>query len=239
MADFIIPNNEATALIKAVNLQPVQVLDYRANVVPLVGAGAKLPFQEKPNPYQGKLDSKYTADEVIATSSLGTPILTDLTIKGVKYTDYNGRIVELKNDRYRSGAKESNGASNSGGFYMTFETVLITATKPKRIIKTEIQGRDGTVKEYIGASDTELDINIIITGKNRQYPREEVNRFVRWLDAPVTKEVTAWWLDNIGVSNIVIDDYSMPQVAGGYSYQIFQIKASSDTPAELKITQTL
>jgi hypothetical protein len=121
---------------------------------------------------------------------------------------------------------------------MQFDTVLITATQPINIVKTEIQGRPGTVKEYIGAGDMQLNIDIIIQGANGVYPREEVNRFKRWLDAPVSKKIVAWWLDNIGVSDIVVESYTVPQMKGGYSYQIFNISAISDAPVELKITSS-
>lgn len=187
------------------------------------------------------LNLKQPKDTPLGVGSLGTPVYTDLTLMGCSYTDnITGETVTLENDRYRSGSPRANIAGNNNGigsaFYQNLETVLITVSKPKRVITTEIQGRDGTVKEYIGAADAQITINGIITGNNGVYPRDEVNRLVKWLDAPVSKNITAWWLGNLGIDRIVVQGYSIPQVQGGYSYQIFSIDAISDLPVELKIT---
>ena len=191
------------------------------------------------NPYLGKMDLSYTKDEPVGVSSLGTPVYSDLTLLGVEYTDnLTGKTVTLENDRYRSATNLPVAGNNSGigtAFYMNIETVLITVNRAARVIKTPIQGRDGTVKEYIGLDDANLTINGIITGRNGVYPFEEVARLRRWLEAPVSKGIVARWLGNLNIDNIVVEDYSIPQVEGGYSYQMFTINAISDLPVELKI----
>lgn len=176
----------------------------------------------KKNPYDGKTPTPQVKDESIGTSSLGTPIYTDLTLKGgFSYTDnLSGKTIEIKDDIH-------------------LETVLMTIDIPYRVVKTEIQGRNGTVKEYIGASDAQITINGIITGTNGVYPRVAVNALKAWLDAPVAKSVTSWWLQNLGISMIVNEGATIPQVEGGYSYQMFTINAVSDAPVELRITQQL
>jgi hypothetical protein len=93
------------------------------------------------------------------------------------------------------------------------------------------------VKEYIGKDDAKITVNGMILGQNGVYPRGVVNSVKAWLDAPVSKGITAWWLDNLGISNIVIEGYQFPQSEGGYSYQMFSFSALSDNPVELKITQ--
>jgi len=174
------------------------------------------------NPYEGKpeLQVKNVPDLPIGTSSLGTPIYSNLILKPVPiYTDFTGKTI------YPSGQD------------IVLNTCIITIDQPIRIVKTEIQGRDGTVKEYIGKDDAKITINGIITGSNGIYPKLDVYFLKTWLDAPVSKQITAWWLDNLGISQIVIDSYSFPQVEGGYSYQMFSISAISDNPVELKISQ--
>lgn len=200
----------------------------------------------KNNPYDGKqgFELSYEKDEALGLSSLGTPIYTDLVLLGAKYTDsLTQRVVDLPNDRYRTGDANTpaNGLGNGigAGFYMNLETVLITVTQPIRVIRTEIQGRNNTVKEYIGKDDATITINGIITGKNGVYPRDEVNRLVRWLDAPISKSVVAWWLGNLGIDNLVVTNYTIPQTQGGYSYQMFTIDCVSDAPVELKTIQPL
>lgn len=232
MSDFIIPPFRI--------ISPNRDAALRA-VVQSVGLGGVQILNGKQNPYSGSNDllPTYTKDDPIATSILGTPIYTDLTLFGVNYTDYNGNFIELRNDRTRNNKTSSvdNGRNNrKSAFYQNLDTVLITVTQPIRVIKTEIQGRDGTVKEYIGKDDATITVNGIITGKNGVYPRDEVYRLTAWLSAPVTKSILAWWLGNLGIENVVITEFTIPQNAGEYSQQAFSFTAISDTPAELRVT---
>lgn len=194
----------------------------------------------KVNPYEGRAElvNTYTKDEPLGLSTLGTPIYTDLSLLGCTYTDnVTNRVVTLPNDRVRANPTGQNNLSPTSGsaYYMNLESIIIQVNQSIRVIKTEIQGRNGTIKEYIGADDMQISVNGIITGKNGVYPKNEVIRLKEWLDAPVAKGVTAWWLNNLGVNNIVIESYSIPQTRGGYSYQVFSFNAVSDTPVELRI----
>lgn len=221
MAEFIIPpkNSDVAKVAKFANLQNVRIINGNNQFL----NGSVVTSQK---------------DSAIGISSLGTPIYTDLTLLGCEYSDnLTGEKKTLPNDRFRSGAKSAiTNTPQKGGFYMNIETVLISVQQSIRVVKTEIQGRNGTVKEYIGADDSHITINGVLTSKNGVYPREEVARLKAWLDAPVAKGIVAWWLDNLGISDIVITDYSIPQTEGYYSQQFFSISAISDLPVELRIT---
>ncbi|KAA2242800.1 hypothetical protein F0L74_09740 [Chitinophaga agrisoli] len=116
------------------------------------------------------------------------------------------------------------------------QTVLVTVAQSKKIIVTDIQGRDGTVKEYIGMGDYEVTINGIITGSNQHYPIDETHALKQMLDAPVPLVAVSWYLQNLDVYNLVVRDYAFAQEPGGYSRQLFTINCLSDTPIELLIT---
>jgi len=119
---------------------------------------------------------------------------------------------------------------------LTYDAVLLTVSQAKKIIRTEIQGRDGTVKEYIGMDDYQIQINGIISGKNGHYPIDEVAFLKQILDAPIPIPVASTYLNNLGINSIVIDSYELAQEAGGYSYQTFSISAISDVPQELRLS---
>ena len=167
------------------------------------------------NDYSGKI---FTAikDPALYTSLLGTPVVCDLTFNSVTYTDNAG------NQRTTPP--------------LTFVTVLLDVSQAKKIITTEIQGRDGTVKEYIGMDDYNISINGIITGTNGSYPQNEVNNLKRMLDAPVAIPVVSTYLTALGIYNVVVKEFSFDQEAGGYSKQNFSITALSDFPIELILT---
>ena len=166
------------------------------------------------NPYN-KLPS-VEQDAVLYQSLLGTPVYADVTLMGGTYTDnITGKTINFPE--------------------LKFDSVIMTVDFASKIVKTEIQGRNGTVKEYIGEDDAKITIQGIIVGSNGVYPAYEVGLLNEWRRAPVAKGITSRFLQNLGIDNVVVEDCSFPQVAGGYSYQTFTINAISDLPVELKI----
>jgi hypothetical protein len=156
-------------------------------------------------------------DAPIRTSALGTPVFADVTLKGGSYIDN----ITLKEVTFPD---------------IQFDAVLMTVDFTSRIVKTEIQGRNGTVKEYIGQDDAKVSIQGVICGYNGHYPALEISQLNDWCLAPITKGAVSTFLQNLGIQSLVVEDYSFPQAAGGYSYQTFSINCISDIPVELKIT---
>lgn len=168
----------------------------------------------RPNPYDK--NSQITAspkDRQLYMSSLGTPVFTDLTFESVRYDA--GRRISPK---------------------ITLVTVLMQVSQPKTVTTTALQGRNSTVKEYIGMGDYEITINGIITGTNGRYPREAVHDFKQMLNAPLAIPVVSWYLQNLDIHYLVIKDYSFDQEPGGISQQNFSMTCLSDNPTDLLIT---
>jgi hypothetical protein len=163
------------------------------------------------------IDQTTNIDPVLYQSPLGTPVYCN---------------IEFLTDSYETNVK--------GQFRDTprlvYEAVLITVSQAKKIIRTEIQGRNGTVKEYIGQDDYQVQINGIITGPNGHYPVDEVAFLKQMLDAPIPIPVVSTYLNNLGINLLVVDSYELAQEAGGYSYQTFSISCLSDIPQELRLT---
>lgn len=168
-----------------------------------------------PNDYKGKINQTTQQDKELYKSSLGTPVFTDLTFEEVRYELGDGSIRRVPN--------------------IILQTILITVSQSKNIIVTQIQGRNGTVKEYIGMGDYEVTINGIIAGPNGHYPIDEVHALKQMLDAPVAIPVTSWYLQNLDIYSLVVKDYAFDQEPGGYSKQNFTINCISDLPVELLI----
>lgn len=156
-------------------------------------------------------------DPELYKSLLGTPVYTN---------------IEFLSDRYETNTK--------GKFIDTlklrFDAVLLTVTQAKNIVKTKIQGRDGTTKEYIGMDDYQIQINGIITGPNGRFPSDDVSNLKQILDAPIPIPVASSYLNSLGINSIVVEQYELGQEAGGYSYQTFSVTCSSDVPQELRLT---
>lgn len=169
------------------------------------------------NPYFDAIDPLSQRDAALNTpSQLGTPIWDRVTFKAVNYT--------LPDGTERTSPE------------MTFEAILISVSFPRNIVKTEIVGRNGTIKEYIGEGDAQITFRGIITGANGHYPLEEVGVLMDIIKAPIAIPVVCKYLQNLDIDTIVFEDRSLEQEEGGYSYQTFSLNAISDTPIEVKTT---
>lgn len=155
-------------------------------------------------------------DAKIGTSPLGTPIQSNIIFQAGEYVDDNDETQTWDE--------------------LTYAAALITVTQTKKIVKTEIAGKNGTVKEYIGLDDYVVQVQGIITGANGVHPKDEVAALKRMLDAPVPIPVSCAYLQNLGIMNLVVESYDIGQQEGGYSYQQFTITFVDDIPTELRIS---
>ncbi len=114
------------------------------------------------------------------------------------------------------------------------ETVLIDVSQRKNIVTTAVQGRNGTVKEYVSDGDFEVRLRgaIVKEGRN-SYPTAEVRDLQELLSRPETVKIVADYLRLFNIYSGVITGYSFPQQEGFQNVQLFEINLISDTPEEL------
>jgi hypothetical protein len=174
--------------------------------------------KEETNPYNTKIptppeqDSPKTHSFLPQYSSfLNTAVFSDLDIS---FTTDAGTILNIQ-----------------------IPTVLFTVTQSKNIITTAIQGRNGTVKEYISDGDFKINIKGVITNSNGKYPQFKIDKGISTVNdlfqmCQLNKALTvnSWYLWQFCVYEMVITDYEFPQLEGQYSSQPFEINAISDTP---------
>jgi Domain of unknown function (DUF6046) len=156
-----------------------------------------------------------TPDPQLYLSALGTKVLVDLTFKGKSYYDENGQYFSFSDIR--------------------LETVLVSVTQNKNIVKTQIQGRKGTIKEYIGQGDYSIQIDGILLGSNGNYPKLNVQELIYVINCPESIDVVSWFLQMFGIYSIVIDSGAqINQEEGQYSKQPFSIPCLSDDNSNLR-----
>lgn len=149
--------------------------------------------------------------EIGRSKIFNQPIYSDITFNAGSYVDQNNLTQEY-------------GPLN-------IQDVLITVRNPKNIIKTTLQGRDGTVKEYISNGDYIITITGKIYGAGmNNYPLEDTQKLIRICDAPQSINVTSSFLKMFNVEDIVIEDPDIPQLEGIRNYQPFTLQCSSDKP---------
>lgn len=157
-------------------------------------------------------------DQPIGVSALGTPVYQRVTFQSGSYPTK----VQGQNKTWEQ---------------IDLDTCVIVVNQAKKIIRTEIQGRDGTVKEYVGMDDYQVQISGMLAGANGQRPVDQVIALKKMLDAPVPIQVACQYLQDLGITDLVVESYVLDQQPGGHSYQTFSINFISDTPVELRISE--
>lgn len=148
-------------------------------------------------------------------SNFGLPVFDVLEFDKLDYTDLNGKKYSLTS--------------------MTFGTVLIDVTMSKNIVTTAIQGRNGTVKEYISDGDFQINIKGVIVGYGQDVkPLDLKKQLIEFCKAPVEFGVASNFLSDFDIHSMVIKDYSFPQVEGQRNVVPFELTCLSDSPIELK-----
>jgi hypothetical protein len=161
------------------------------------------------------------------TSYLGTPVFANLIFIPGSYKDKKGQTVNY-GEIYKNDDKNEN---------FKVDTVLIDVSQQKQIIKTNIQGVSGTVKEYISKGDYQITIRgALVSPSSLRYPEEEVAQLKEYLEAETAIGVASRFLDDVfNIQTIVIESFSFPQVEGTQNVQLFEISAVSDDPIELTV----
>jgi hypothetical protein len=151
-------------------------------------------------------------DQSIGTSKIfNQPIYSDITFNSNSYTDQNGLDQTFEE--------------------LNIELVLLTVMNTKNIIETTLQGRNGTVKEYISDGDYQIKIEGRIYGEGmNNYPQDAVQKLHNICLAPQSINVTSSFLKMFNIEDIVIKSYNFDQQEGMRNCQPFTLNCVSDVP---------
>lgn len=152
------------------------------------------------------------SDEAIGTSKIfNQPIYCDITFSGGSYADQDGTTINYDS--------------------LNVEDVLVTVMNTKNIVKTTLQGRNGTVKEYISDGDFQIKIEGRVYGKGiNNYPQDQVQKLIGLAAVPEALKVTSAFLKLFNIENIVIESYNIDQMEGTRNVQPFIFNCVSDYP---------
>lgn len=116
--------------------------------------------------------------------------------------------------------------------------VLIEVSKTKYIIKTPIQGRNTTIKEYISDGDYNIMIRgVLSSGAVDVFPEDQFRMLNAFADVPESIEVASPVLNRFGITDIVIEEFNVFQDEAYRNLCRFEIRAVSDVPFEIKTTK--
>ena len=153
-------------------------------------------------------------DENIGVSYLGTPVMDKLEFPSGSYTDLDGNKIDYGD--------------------ISIDTVVFTVNKVRNIVKTSIQGRNGTVKEYVSEGDYSISCNGVISNRDNFFPEDQARSLRQIFEVPQQVEVVCSYLNNVHeILNIVIESWSMPFSVGKRNEIPFSFIAISDSPIEV------
>ena len=123
-------------------------------------------------------------------------------------------------------------------------SVIIEVSQTKNIITTAIQGRNGTVKEFVSDGDFAITLTGVLVGQNEgnkiidignAYPDDDVKKLITICKVPDTLTLTSKFLNDVfGINQVVITDYNIPQREATRNMQPFQISMLSDISIDLE-----
>lgn len=165
------------------------------------------------NGYEGKTGTPPLPDEPIGKSILGTPVFDNLVIKAGSYTD-----TVLGVQKY---------------FTMRLDSAIITISQQNNVVLTPIAGRDGEVIEYVSKMSNRINIKAGIFGTGNKRPSADIATMSIALNSNDVLQVQSGFLSEWNITELVILDKNIPQIPGGYNYQVFEFNAIENVPVIL------
>lgn len=118
---------------------------------------------------------------------------------------------------------------------VVLDTVLFDVGQTKNIVTTQVQGRNGTIKEYISDGDFAINIKgLLVSNTNNQFPYTAYEELLKALYCNTEIEIQSWILTELyGIKYIVIQNFEILQEVGKQTTVPFEIQALSDRPTEI------
>jgi hypothetical protein len=115
------------------------------------------------------------------------------------------------------------------------ENALVVIEQNKKIGRTHVQGRNGSVKEYYANDDYNIEITGSISHENpTAYPMDDVRKLLAIVNLPESVKLSGPFFELFEIFNGVVHHYKLDQKAGVQNQQFFVIKMYSDLPAEIE-----
>lgn len=118
------------------------------------------------------------------------------------------------------------------------DTVLIDISQSKNIVKTAVQGRSTTVKEYVSRGDYQVILRgILVEDGSSTYPEVKMSYLRQLLEKPEAIGIANDYCNRMGIFNIVVESYRFPMREGFQNAQTFEITALEDRPIEFLLEE--
>ncbi|MBN2435577.1 MAG: hypothetical protein JXK07_09970 [Spirochaetes bacterium] len=103
----------------------------------------------------------------------------------------------------------------------------------KRLVKTPVPGRDGTVKELTGRDDYTIKIDLVLMARNYSAVSAEVAQVIAEWDKKESITIVCPKTDMYGIEKVVFEDIDHPETPGMQGYETLTLTFVSDDELEL------
>jgi hypothetical protein len=187
-----------------------------------------LSFRLSPNDNvaQSRADTEIKEISALQTN---TPLRTSSQIGNKKI----GQFIIKTNENVQIGTERTSFENGEG--YIILETAIGSISQDRTIITTAIQGRNGTVKEYISDGDFKITITGKIVDSENRLPNDQLSDIANIFKAQNEIVIVSDFLFNFDIKNVVVKSYSIDQVEGADNLYTFSLELLSDDAIELKL----
>lgn len=120
---------------------------------------------------------------------------------------------------------------------LVINDVIFRVSRPKIIVKTPVQGRQGRVKEIVSLDDFTIEINgKLVSEYMQQRPLDQLRSLIAVESYEGSVAVAVNFLSLFSIDTILIEKINIEERRGYYNEVPFEIIASSDEPIELQVT---
>lgn len=170
---------------------------------------------------------------------LGIELDQNITVTQ-KFPVYRTKVIDAKKGIYKEQEPETvNNVVNTKTLVWYDTTALITINSDKNLIATRVTGRDYSRKELVSNGDIKFTVSGQITsGKPDIYPTEEMQKFYKIMQYKGIIKVNNMVLDMLGITHIVIENFSVSPRQGYKSLQQYTFSAIGLQPEnEIEISE--
>ena len=144
----------------------------------------------------------------------GLPVWDTITLTSPAYTDNDG-IKQTKNT-------------------FQIDIALIEIINKRIIVKTEVQGRNETIKEYMSDGDNDIRIRgSFISPLYNIPPYNDIQAFEFMTSVPTALDVSSNFLNYMNIFSLVIEESTIKQREGMRNVYDYTLDCLSDLPNEL------
>lgn len=119
---------------------------------------------------------------------------------------------------------------------LLLRNAIVTVSQDRKVVVTDVQGADGSVKEYINNGDYQVSVQGSLFVQGNNFPKDQINALREYMEAKVALPIISGYLNSMQIYELAVTKWSL-----GFDGHInaipYKFTALSDKPIELILNQ--